>query len=424
MGPKKNPDKASNVGTETSSLSDSEAGDLQQENEELRQRLQQALTAAEAAAQKALEAQQENEELVATTRRRIEETSREQEIAHKEAMEIRQLAERAKQQAEETKAAAEAEKKAMEERLRIISEEADKRAAEERRRQNQSQAGVLGLLDQWNQAQSFRFQNPVPFGIPSPAYPYRAPGPQMPAMQVPSPPVPPVPGPVQYAGVGPQQSSRGNTRHVSLDVPLPRERTYDGKMSWESFIRPFEALASTCGWDNQERLFRLTNCLRGEAAEYVFCNLAPEITGTFERLVSALETRFKDQRAVTSYLAQLEVRKLQQKEGLSEYVADIKRLVGKGYPTADEPTRDTIALRHFLKGLPDQQMAVAVGMTNPKTVEEARTSLENYNSLKDEMGKTPRVRAVQPVSVDTDFVTRAELRKLGQDLNSSLTKKF
>ncbi len=95
-------------------------------------------------------------------------------------------------------------------------------------------------------------------------------------------------------------------------------------------------------------------------------------------------------------MASLEARKLQPKEKLSEYVADIKRLVIKGYPTADQQTRDTIGLRYFLKGLPDSQMAVAVGMNNPETLDEARTILDTYNSLRDETVKPPRVRSVSP----------------------------
>ena len=38
---------------------------------------------------------------------------------------------------------------------------------------------------------------------------------------------------------------------------------------------------------------------------------------------------------MTSYLAQLEARKLQPRGKLSEFLADIRRLVLKSYPTAD-----------------------------------------------------------------------------------------
>ena len=82
---------------------------------------------------------------------------------------------------------------------------------------------------------------------------------------------------------------------------------------------------------------------------------------------------------------------MQAKEKLADYVADIKRLVIKGYPTADAQTREKINVRHFLKGLPDQQTAVSVGMREPATIDEARQILEMYNSLRDEV-KNNRVR--------------------------------
>ena len=46
---------------------------------------------------------------------------------------------------------------------------------------------------------------------------------------------------------------------------------------------------------------------------------------------------------------------MQPKEKLADYIADIKKLVIKGNPTADAKTRERINVRHFLKGLTDQQ---------------------------------------------------------------------
>ena len=68
----------------------------------------------------------------------------------------------------------------------------------------------------------------------------------------------------------------------------------------------------------------------------------------------------------------LESNKFLPKDNLTEYVADIRRLVMRGYPTAE-----SITLRHFLKGLRDQQTVVSIWITNPKTLEEARTAVEN-----------------------------------------------
>ena len=59
--------------------------------------------------------------------------------------------------------------------------------------------------------------------------------------------------------------------HANYDVPMPRQALFD----WKSFFQPFKALAQACQWDNNEKLFRLTSCFRGEAAEYAFGQLPP-----------------------------------------------------------------------------------------------------------------------------------------------------
>ena len=94
----------------------------------------------------------------------------------------------------------------------------------------------------------------------------------------------------------------------------------------------------------------------------------------------------------------------------------------EGYPTADGETREKINVRHFLKGLPDQQMAVAVGAT----IDEARQILEMYNSLKDEV-KGNRVRFIQPgknPSGDAQYVTEKRLQEFGTELKSNIGKKI
>ena len=148
-----------------------------------------------------------------------------------------------------------------------------------------------------------------------------------------------------------------------------------------------------------------------------------------------------EKRAPSSYVAQLEIRKLQPCEDISSYIASIRQLVIKGYPTADKDTRGTIELRHFLKGLPDQQMALAIGMREPKSVEEARSALEMYASLREEVARPPKARAVghydeedqkegrvlavkAPSSGDNKPITKAEVKgmieALGEEIRKSL----
>ena len=147
--------------------------------------------------------------------------------------------------------------------------------------------------------------------------------------------------------------NRGVPRRKGHEIPMPRQVLFDGKTSWESFVKPFRALQESCAWNEDECLFRLQSSLRGEAAEFAFNQTTSETTASYSKLMLALETRYKEHRNSSSYLAELESRKLQPKEKLAEYVPDIRRLVIKGYPTADGITRETINIRYFIKALQD-----------------------------------------------------------------------
>ena len=209
-----------------------------------------------------------------------------------------------------------------------------------------------------------------------------------------------------------------------LNVPLPRQSQYDGKRSWESFIKPFRGLAAACKWTEEEKRFRLLNSLKEDAAEYAFMVLSQETLSSAELLEKALEERYGERRSPNSYLAQLESKKMGLKESLSEYTADIRRLVLKGYPTADMKTRETIGLRHFIKGLTDQQMTVAVGMKNPSTLEEARAAVETFLTLRDEVGKgqARNIRAVhvaeEGAKENENYITETQFRELLANLDS------
>ena len=94
----------------------------------------------------------------------------------------------------------------------------------------------------------------------------------------------------------------------------------------------------------REKLFCLTNSLCDKASEYPVGYLPNEALQSFDVLVAALEVRFKDRSPVTASLAQLEARKLQPREKVLEFFADIRQLVLKSYPTADDWTRETIGV--------------------------------------------------------------------------------
>ena len=181
-------------------------------------------------------------------------------------------------------------------------------------------------------------------------------------------------------------------------VPLPSQMLFDGRLSWQNFIEPFLSTAVMCGWTENEMLLRLRNSLRGAAAEFALEQLLPAVLLSYGHLEAAIEARFKERRTFTSFLPELENRKLGSNEKLPEYVADIKSLVRRSYPTAGQATLETIGLRYFLRGITDLQASLAVGMREPQSNKEALQALKTYHSLKDDGGKGARVRSVQPSS--------------------------
>ena len=66
-------------------------------------------------------------------------------------------------------------------------------------------------------------------------------------------------------------------------------------------------------------------------------------------------------------------------------------------------------------------------MKDPKTIEKARTILETYLSLKDEVkGASARIREVTPAGkpAQSDYVTESRLQAFGRDIKTSLGKKI
>ena len=209
----------------------------------------------------------------------------------------------------------------------------------------------------------------------------------------------------------PQAASHpgSSSNHLTgREIPLPRQVVYDGKNQWESFQRPFESMAANCGWSDNEKLFRLTSSLRGEAADYVYCQLSPHVANQYNILVAALDSRFRQRKAARSYLCELKERKLQPNEDIAKFIGDLRTLTIKSYPTADHATTEGIALEHFLVGLQDDAAALAIGMKEPADMEAARDLLQTYYSYPG--GRIPKpARAVHPETAQQkELLTKKE----------------
>ena len=214
-------------------------------------------------------------------------------------------------------------------------------------------------------------------------------------------------------------SSQSSPRKKGPHVPLPRQQTYDGTTSWESFITGFRQMSDHCEWDESERVFRLNQALTGEANDFLHSQVPAEIKSDFERLVEALSQRYRERKSTDTYLNEFQNRRLQPKESPARYIADLTKLAMKAYSTADPQTREHIILGQFKSGIdPDARLWVDMG--RPANVEEARSIYERYLSNLGNKASSGRghTRAVHVDSSEDEASVNQKLDQLQEGLTT------
>ena len=79
------------------------------------------------------------------------------------------------------------------------------------------------------------------------------------------------------------------------------------------------------------------------------------------------------------YVARFNSRDQKPSEKIEEYVAELKRLFGKGFGHCDETTRHFLLNRRFLEGIGDQEASKEVQLNwKPKDIDEAACHVVSY----------------------------------------------
>ncbi|KAJ8915091.1 hypothetical protein NQ315_014346 [Exocentrus adspersus] len=143
--------------------------------------------------------------------------------------------------------------------------------------------------------------------------------------------------------------------------------TYDGKVSWNTYLRQFEAVLRN--WREEDKATSLIAALRGEALEVL--RTIPEAGLNYAMLTSALERRYGDAHLQHVYQAQLRSRRQRFEETLQQYEADISRMVNLAYPTAPAEVIEQLSVSSFIEGLRDPEIGQLVRLARPKTISEA-----------------------------------------------------
>ncbi|KAJ8911227.1 hypothetical protein NQ315_014939 [Exocentrus adspersus] len=140
--------------------------------------------------------------------------------------------------------------------------------------------------------------------------------------------------------------------------------TYDGKVSWNTYLRQFEAVVRN--WREEDKATSLIAALRGEALEVL--RTIPEASLNYAVLTSALERRYGDAHLQHVYQAQLRSRRQRFEETLQQYEADISRMVNLAYPTAPAEVIEQLSVSSFIEGLRDPEIRQLVRLARHKTI--------------------------------------------------------
>ncbi|KAJ8913378.1 hypothetical protein NQ315_008770 [Exocentrus adspersus] len=167
--------------------------------------------------------------------------------------------------------------------------------------------------------------------------------------------------------------------------------TYDGKASWNTYLRQFEAVVRN--WREEDKATSLIAALRGEALEVL--RTITEASPNYATLTSALERRYGDAHLQHVYQAQLRSRRQRFEETLQQYEADISRMVNLAYPTAPAEVIEQLSVSSFIEGLRDPEIGQLVRLARHKTISEAMAQALEIEAAKQASRGTSKIRKVK-----------------------------
>ena len=185
---------------------------------------------------------------------------------------------------------------------------------------------------------------------------------------------------------------RQRTHRVSV-----RERTrlpaFTGKETWKVWFNRFSEVADRFRWTDEDRLDELLPRLQGDAGDFVFGQLQPNVRQDYTKLIGELNNRFRVIRTAKTFGAQFSRRCQKQNESVEEFSLDLKRLYDSAYAERDPDTRREDLLRRFLDGLYDDKARFQVEFVKePSDIDEAVFQVVAFQETKN------RSLMVQPSS--------------------------
>ena len=174
-------------------------------------------------------------------------------------------------------------------------------------------------------------------------------------------------GTIQSGKIG---FSTGNRTQIGRnDLPRQKLPTFDGSNDWDGFIIPFNRAAKRLMWEPDEKLDRFIECLRGQASKFM-ASLSPSIQENFDLLTKYMENRFSRKEPPNTARKKLSAIR-QKSESNEEFAEEVRRLVGRAYPSVTIELQEELAAEAFLNGYKNARTGYEAMNRHPKTVSDA-----------------------------------------------------
>ena len=169
---------------------------------------------------------------------------------------------------------------------------------------------------------------------------------------------------------------------------------YDGTTNLASYLVQFETLAKEQGWPVEKQGIVLLGRLKGRALD-----VATQGTShTYPELVERLKTHFSPDNE-DMFAQQLHATQKKSSQTWEDLAFQIRELTRKAYGSANEATRERLAVGAYINAIPDDQLRQKLRDSAMKTIEEVLQrvrKLEADQAIEKQRGSTKKsVNAVQ-----------------------------
>ena len=121
-------------------------------------------------------------------------------------------------------------------------------------------------------------------------------------------------------------------------------------------------------------------------------HLLVEVAASLEKIMKALDERFKPASQKTLYQAEFQTCRKKRSDTWTEFADDLRTLVDKGFPELQDETREQLSLEIYLQQLAPLQVAFSIKQKRPKTLDEAVAAtikMESYTCTCPRLPKRP-----------------------------------